>query len=121
MTIDMGAHEFDNVELKVTGEATPGGTLTVLTTGTPGLAVFLGIGRPPGASFLPPWGTVFFDLSRPARILGFGTIPSVRNMSIPPTVSVPADFVMQHLAFVASSGLAMPPGNLSNPVFLTIE
>ena len=121
MTVDMGAHEFDNVKLSVTGSATPGGALTVAATGTPGLAVFLGIGRPPGETLVVPWGAMFFDLTRPLRIMRFGTIPNSRTFAVPAEVNAPADFVMQHLAIDSSSEHVSRPGNFSNPVSVAIE
>jgi len=44
---DMGAHEFSHVRLEITGQATPGGTLTFDSAGTAGLFVFLFVGIAP--------------------------------------------------------------------------
>src|SRR5262249_41368229 len=41
MVVDMGAFEFDHVHLAVSGTPTPGGLLTLDTSGTPGLDVLM--------------------------------------------------------------------------------
>ena len=118
MRVDMGAFEFSNVTLAVTGSATPGGTLTFDTTGTAGLSVFLAIGRPPGRTLLAPWGTSFLNPAAPIRLFALGTLPSSIALTIPAEVS--GRFAIQTLALVSSGG-PPPPGNLSNPVFVDIE
>ena len=121
MVVDMGAYEFDNVQLAVTGNATPGGTLTFDTTGTPGMLVYLAIATTPGEVLVPPFGSVFFNLDSPWLLVPMGTIPSMVNITVPAAFPTPTAVILQELAI----GPALPgggsPGNFSNPVCLTIE
>ena len=58
----MGAHEFDNVLLAVSGSAVPGGTLSIETTGTDGLAAFLFVAVASGEICHPFFGGLFIDV-----------------------------------------------------------
>ena len=114
MRVDMGAFEFDHVHLDVSGTPTWGGTLTLDTSGTAGMAVFLFYGVAPAEIVLPPYGAVFFDLSAWWDFLFLGTIPDHRDVPIPPG-SGSLDVILQELA------VSGKPGNFSNPVTITIE
>ncbi len=121
MVVDMGAHEFDNVQLAVTGNATPGGTLTFDTTGTTGMLVFLAIATTPGELLVPPFGSLFFDLGSPWSLVPMGTIPNTVNMMVPPTVPSPTQVIFQEFAIGPPLPGGKSPGNFSKPVSLTIE
>ena len=120
MILDIGAYEFSHVELELTGDPQPGGQLTIDVTGTPGMGLFLAAGPPAPAQRLDPYGLLFFDLAA-ARVRGFGTTPRNVTFTVPPTLPTPQTFSVQVLALgspLPSGGL---PGNVSNPVFVTVE
>ena len=117
----MGAHEFDNVRPYITGEPVPGGTLTMSTTGTAGLPVWVVASTFPGESFLHPVGSVFFDLSSPAQSSFEGTIPTSRPIPIPVDVPIGTTVVIQALTVGPQLPLGRRGGNTSNPITLTIR
>ncbi|MEW6746717.1 MAG: FG-GAP-like repeat-containing protein [Planctomycetota bacterium] len=115
--VDMGACEFDNVRLAISGAGTPGGTLTFETTGTAGLPVRLFIALVPGSSCHPVFGAFFFDFASPWWVYPWGQIPSTVPVSIPPDTPTPVELLFQELALA-------PPvmaGNTSNAVAIRIE
>ncbi len=116
MILDMGAHELDHVHLMVSGNATPGGTITLETSGTAGLAALLFIASAPGTFLLNPFGVGFFDLSSPWSVFPIGQVPSSINVMIPPTFPVPTTVFLQDLAIAPGSA-----GNFSNSQVVTIE
>ena len=59
----MGAFEFGNVTLAVSGSLAPGGAITVTTTGAAGMDVLLAVGMPGPELLIPPLGGVFFGIS----------------------------------------------------------
>ena len=63
LVLDRGAREFNNVHLDVTGTPTPGGTLTLTTSGTSGLTLLMIAGVAPGELFIHPFGALFIDLT----------------------------------------------------------
>ena len=113
----MGAHEFDHVHLEVSGDATPGGTLTFDTTGTEALAVLLFVGVAPGEVLIPPYGALFLDLASPWSFFKFRTIPDSRDVVVPNDLPVGTKLVLQELAFDPSTA----NGNFSNAVSLRVE
>jgi hypothetical protein len=115
MRLDRGAREFDHVRLEVTGSATPGGTVTVDTTGTPGLTLLMVVGFGESELSIDPFGALFIDLSLQVIVLDWGTIPNTTTETIDPAVTTPLAVWAQELA---NSG---PVGNLSNVVHLVIE
>ncbi|MBI5850273.1 MAG: hypothetical protein HZB39_04430 [Planctomycetes bacterium] len=118
MRVDMGAYEFDNLLLLVTGSSSPGGTLTVTSIASPQLPIVaLALGLPFGAG-LPVlnFGGLFVDPSGPFDAIlwpanGSAPIP------IPSTLVGPIPFAFQLIGF----GNPFPRGNTSNPYFFTIE
>jgi hypothetical protein len=117
--IDRGAYEFDNVHLAVTGTPTPGGTLTVATTGTAGLTSYLFIGVLPAEGVFKQFGPLFENLAAPYVLLPWVATPSSVPLSIPASVPVPLPVIFQELGILGATGAS--PGNLSNPVYLTIK
>ncbi|MEW6745436.1 MAG: right-handed parallel beta-helix repeat-containing protein [Planctomycetota bacterium] len=115
--IDMGAHEFGHVSLDVTGDATPGGTLILHTTGTAGLPVLLLGGTAPGQWCHPYLGAFFLDWSAPWRLFSWRLIPSIVAVSIPPAIPTPLPLILQEVTILPS----VPAGNASNAVSLLIE
>ena len=115
--IDMGAYEFDNVHLAISGSATPGGTLVLDTEGTAGLFVLLFLGVAPGEFFHPLYGSFFLDPLSRWRVVPWGSIPSSVPVPLDPRLPTPLYLVLQEVAFDPTN-LA---GNASNPVAVTIE
>ena len=117
MVVDMGAFEFNNVNLAITGSPTPGGTLTFDTEGTSGLPVLLMIGAAESEVTIRPWGSLFIDLNLPWLLLPWGTIPNVQSLQIPSSFPVPVTLFLQELATDASTRT----GNFGNEVEITIQ
>lgn len=116
MVVDIGAHEFSHVRFSVTGNATPGGSLTLDTTGTPGLPVALFAGLAGPGALLASYGPLFVDLGLPFVFLPFGTIPRSVVATIPLNAPAPITFALQELALAGGGA-----GNFSNPIQLTVE
>lgn len=115
--VDMGACEFDHVHLDITGSLSPGGSITVDTSGTAGLSVFLFAGISTGETCMGRFGCLFLDLGGAWSLTPFGTIPSSVTTTIPPGLPVPLTAIVQELAFDLANGA----GNTSNPLELKIE
>jgi hypothetical protein len=117
MVVDLGAYEFDNVHLEVTGQATPGGTLTFTTTGTAALPILMLVGSVPGDLLAPPFGTLFLDFTDPWLLLSWGSVPDQRSWSVDPSIPVPSEWILQPLVLDA----ATHAGNLGNAVVVALE
>ena len=117
MIDDMGAHEYGNVHLAVSGDPIPGGTLTFETTGAAGLDVVLFAGTAPGESLLRPYGSLFLSFASPWILIPWGTIPSTKNVTVPATVPPSTLVVIQELAIDRTTG----HGNFSNPAEVLID
>jgi hypothetical protein len=113
--VDIGCYEFDHVRLDVTGQPSPGGTITIDTTGTAGLPVALFVGTAPGDVCVFPYGPLFFDVTSPWRIFPWGHVPSTVSISIPSDVAVPQLVVLQEICYRGAQG------NVSNAVEMTIQ
>jgi hypothetical protein len=113
--LDMGPFEFDHVALAITGSFTPGGQITIDTSGTAGLSVLMMIGTAPGLACHPSFGALFFDLGSPFFFLPWGKIPSHLQLTIPSNVPTPLPVVFQEVALIG------PGGNTSNSVEATIR
>ena len=100
----------------VSGDATPGGTLTFDTTGTAGLLVMLFLGSADGETLLKPYGSVFFDLTSPWTFFPFGFVGDSFDVVVP-DLPVGTELFLQELALDMSTAA----GNFSNPVRLVIE
>lgn len=111
--IDPGAYEFTNVRLTVSGLPKPGLPLTVATSGTAGLPTLLAVGFP-GSVELPPYGTLFLDVSFPWVLVPYGVVPVSAPLPIPVGLPTPLDIAFQAIA--TTSGKA----NLSEVVHVRI-
>jgi len=117
MLLDIGAFEFNNVHLSITGEATPGGLLTIESSGTPHLVALLFVGAGWGETLLPPYGALFVDPNLMLPVLPFAVIPNSTIVSVPLNLAPGSRWVVQELA----GNLFTRNGNFSNAVELTIE
>ncbi|MEW6746000.1 MAG: DUF1565 domain-containing protein [Planctomycetota bacterium] len=82
--LDMGAHEFSNVELALSGGFSPGSTFTLGTQGLSSLDVFMIIGLQTGALYIDPFGHLLVVPGfGPWLVLGWGKIPSQVDLAIP--------------------------------------
>jgi len=109
--VDMGANEFSNVELVLTGDASVGGTFFLEAKGTPGLPTLLGFGPSAGQVPVPKVGTIFFDPAGGFFTAAFPSSPAV----VPVTLAGPATFTAQ-LVVVGGGG-----ANLSNAVLVDVQ
>jgi hypothetical protein len=117
--VDMGAYEFDNVHVAVSGTLTPGGTLNLAATGTPGLQMFLFIGVVPAEAPLKSYGPLFMNLAAPSVLLAWPGLPSSVPLGIPASLPTPLPIIVQELGL--APGAPPTAGNLSSPVFATID
>lgn len=109
--VDMGANEFSNVELVLTGDTSIGGTFFLEAQGTPGLPAVLGFGPAVGQVAVPQVGTVFFDPAGGFFTAAFPSSPAV----VPVTLGGAAKFTAQ-LVVIGGSG-----ANLSNAVLVDVH
>ncbi len=117
--VDMGAHEFDRVHLALSGTLTPGGSMTFTTTGTAGLSTYLFIGVVPTEAAFKTFGPLFVNLGAPYILVAWLPVPSTLPIAIPADLPVPLPLVVQELGL--ASNMSTSAGNLSNPVFATIQ
>ncbi|MCC6783386.1 MAG: right-handed parallel beta-helix repeat-containing protein [Planctomycetes bacterium] len=116
--VDMGAYEFDNLILLVSGSSSPGGTLQVASIASPQLPiVVLTLGLPFDAG-LPVLnlGSLFVDPTGPFDAIVWpanGSAP----ITIPSSLVGPIPFAFQLIGL----GNPFPRGNTSNPYHFTIQ
>ncbi|MEW6741475.1 MAG: right-handed parallel beta-helix repeat-containing protein [Planctomycetota bacterium] len=114
--VDMGACEFNNAHLEITGSATPGGTLTITTTLTPPInQTFLFLSLAPGELCHLYYGCFYVSFAGPWWLFAWLPFSSSVDVDIPSWTPTPLPLYFQLLAL---SGAA---GNLSNMVEVTIE
>ncbi|MCB9883557.1 MAG: right-handed parallel beta-helix repeat-containing protein [Planctomycetes bacterium] len=117
LRIDIGAFEYDNLHLEVTGSPTPGGTLSFnATTSVGGLLAIRVIGTAPGEVPFVPFGSIFVDLMSPVFLQDIG-IPGRTQVPIPIGTPTPLPLFVQDIAVTPSASA----GNTSNPVALVID
>ena len=116
--VDMGAFEFSNVRLAASGNLTPGGSLIIDTTGTPGLVCLMVIGVQAGDYWLERYGGLHVDL-QVSVLQPWLPTPSSVTIPLPGGLPTPRTLVLQVLARTGLAGGS--PGNFSNPVSLRIE
>lgn len=112
--VDRGAHEFSQVDLKVT--RTGPFAYTLDSAGTPGLPSLLFVGVAPGVACLQPAGTMLIDLAQPFAMAVWPSPPSSVPVVVPPSAAGDP-FVVQQMVL----GLLPGTANLSGAVELTIE
>ena len=113
--IDIGAHEFSNLGMRITGDPTPGGRLDIETGGLPGLPNLMLIGFETTVTPLPPYGFLFIDRTAPHAGFRWHPAPSLVSIPLSDTFPTPTQLYFQQIAFSANSG------NLSNLVPVLIE
>jgi hypothetical protein len=117
LVADLGAREFDVVHLDVLGVATPGGTLTLDTSGVAGLQTFLFAGVAESELAFPRYGALFVDLTVPWVLFPWGTIPSSVDATLDPSLPAPITVFVQEVAV----DLATHAGNFGNFVRIDVE
>jgi hypothetical protein len=113
---DLGAYEFDHVRFEVTGDATPGGTITLETAGTPGLQVWLFVSLGSAEQISKRFGNLFLDLTQPWSRFPLTVIPDSQDLLLAPGFPAPSTFYLQELALDGTGN-----GNFSNPVTLQVN
>jgi hypothetical protein len=117
--VDMGAYEFDNIEISVAGTPSPGSTINLVMDGTPGMTtwVFLGV-----ATFALPFkrfGLLMVDISQPSVL--FNSLPLPTSLPL----AIPLDFPVGLPVFAQTLGLdgtqPSDAGNMSNRLTITVE
>jgi hypothetical protein len=116
--VDMGAHEFDHVGLRVAGDPSPGATLTITSTATPAIrlaVMLLGLPAPTGQPLFN-FGNSYVDLAGPLIAEPWPTSGSV-GLRIPSGLGLPLALTFQTVGLPTT----FPRGNTSNPVRVTIR
>ncbi len=118
--IDMGALEFSNVRLEVTGSPTVGGSLTISVQGTSAAntLLFLSDAEATGLELFP-YGPLGPNPAGTFLMLPWAPTPSSLTFTIPP-FPTPITIVMQAL-LLNGPILSGTPGNLSNVAAIVIE
>lgn len=116
--VDMGAYEFDNVRLAIGGDVTPGGVITLTSTGTAGLVSYLFAGLGELEVNFGRFGGLFVDVTGVWALLDWAPVPSSIPLPLPNDLPVGLTLVIQQLGITAVPDGA---GNLSNPVTLVLE
>jgi len=114
--VDMGAFEFGAITLAVSGNATPGGTLTIDTSGNSALVVFLIVGLDAAEIDHKFLGTLYVDLS-PALLIPWSSPPSSIQQQVPSGIPVPLSIHLQEVGILTSNG----SGATSNDVVVTVK
>lgn len=116
---DIGAYEFDNIELTIDGVASPGGQLSLQLDGHVAFIqnwLVVGVGF---KEYGTPFGSMFTDLQQVTIVLAWPAAPSAVPVPIPVSMPTPITLVIQ----AVGRGVMGAPnvGNTSNPVVLTFE
>ena len=114
--VDMGALEFGQLTLAVSGNATPGGTLTIDTSGNPALLVFLLVGLDAAEIDHKFLGTLYVDLS-PGLLIPWSSPPSSIQQQVPLNCPVPLSIHLQEVGVLLANG----SGQTSNDVVVTVK
>ena len=115
--VDMGAFEFGQLTLAVSGSATPGGTLTIDTSGSPALLVFLiaSLGEAEiDHKFL---GTFYVDFTSALPLIYWGSPPSSIQVQLAPDFPAPLTFHLQEVGLLTTNG----SGATSNDVVVDVK
>ncbi|MBL8840285.1 MAG: hypothetical protein JNL90_02025 [Planctomycetes bacterium] len=115
LRIDRGGHEFSHVRIALSGSFTPGGTITVTSSGLAGFGTFLIVGDAEGRRALNGFGELYVELLAPFVLLPWLPLPSVVDVDVDPAFPVPATFYVQEFAYGGGAG------NLSNLVRLDLR
>ena len=117
--VDMGAYEYDNLALAVSGNARPGQVIQFALVGSASIqpvVMLMGAAPSPGLP-LPPYGSLLVDVFQPFLVLSWPAPPSLVPVAIPLNLATPALVVAQAIGLAGVSGR----GNLSNAVHLLIQ
>lgn len=117
LEVDLGPYEYSHVDLAVTGDWTPGGAVTIATTGRAGLDVLMLVATSPGETLHRSLGWLFMGFGGAWFLQPFRTIPSTVVATIPLDVPTPFSCILQGIALVPATSI----GNVSNAFVLTIE
>ena len=115
--VDMGAFESGPITLQITGNATPGGTVTIAASGNAQLLVWLHAGLDGTAIDHRFLGTFYVDFATALPLLPWAPAPSSTPVMLPAGLPVPLEVHVQLLGVRASDGA----GGTSNDVILRIE
>ena len=112
--VDQGAFEFTNIRLDLIGSPTPGGTATLVSSGTAGLPLAMLIGLAPAEIAAPHFGTLFLDPGAICLCIPWPSAPSQVDVQVPSDAPLGPIYLQEF----AMSGAA---GNLSNGIVFDIE
>jgi len=115
--VDMGAHEFNHLHLAISGNFTPGGSVTIDTTGTAGLTATLYLSTGFAPAPLAPYGTIYPG----PVVIEVPWLPTPSSVTLPIAGSTPTPMTL-YIQELGLNGAGLgSPGNLSNLVKLVIE
>jgi hypothetical protein len=114
--LDMGAFEFGQLTLAVSGNATPGGTVTIDTSGNPALVVFLLVSLDAAEIDHKFLGTFYVDFTS-MLLIPWGSPPTSIQQTVPLGIPVPLSLHLQEVGILTANG----SGATSNDVVVTLE
>jgi hypothetical protein len=112
--VDQGAVEFTNIRCDLAGSPTPGGTVTIVSSGTNGIPLAMLVGLAPAELAAPHYGTLFLNLGSICLCIPWPSAPSSVDVQIPADAPLGPIYLQEF----AMSGAA---GNLSDLVVFDIE
>ena len=114
---DIGADEYNAVELLAAGSSALGGTLTLTTLAPPGYTYELFVASGPGDVAMPPFGSMLVG-NAGLQTVGSGPVPGVDMVSIPFALGlVGTELWAQSLALHTLSGA----GSFSNVLSFVVH
>lgn len=113
LRLDLGALEFTHINLAITGDPTPGGTIEIITSGTAGLPAVLIFAVDPGTFLVDPFGYLGVDEAL-CLALTWDPAPADVAIEIPPDFPA-TDYWVQVADFFGAAG------DVSNLIELNIR
>jgi hypothetical protein len=113
--LDLGAHEFAHARLSWSGNATPGGTVTIALDGTAALPTLMLLGAAETAVPFRPHGFLFVDVTSPFLLVPWPSAPSSLDLDVPSDFPTPTAVFLQAFVFRGRAG------NLSNLLELDVR
>jgi uncharacterized protein YjbI with pentapeptide repeats len=118
--VDMGAYEYGNVELALSGDITPGGSMTIDVIGTEGLTAWLVLGVEMLGLQLKTFGRLDASVLAPSLVTPWGLVPSSTALPIP-VDAAGMTFYVQAVGVSGGGDRSLDAGNTSNLEIVSFE
>ena len=116
MVADMGATEYSSIRLhaEVVGADTE--QVTIAIDADVPLWGYLVVGLDEGDLLVPPFGSVFVEMTQPFSRIEVGVLPFADQFVIPDDPALPREILLQAVGVIPAQGV----GNVSNAVWLDL-